>query len=320
MKTKIIIVFITLFFLQIEELYGQNTTAYNLSLYVLVADDKIPEEASRNLETKLQDLLVNSGLANGSYVDRFVLTAKADIVSKDILPTTPVRISQKIELTLMVGDAIENKLFTSRTVTLSGIGINESKAFVAAFSQMNSYRKEFMEMLQQSKNEITVYYTSKCPEIINRANTLFGMQKYDEAIHYLLSVPNICTDCFLQCQTLAETIYWEKTEQESASLFNQAKTEWMKHPDITGACSIAPLINRINPKSRSFTQIEKLRYEISDKLREDERKEWEFQMKKYEDDQAFKLNIVEACRAIGVAWGQGQPQSVTKTIVRSWWW
>ena len=43
-------------------------------------------------------------------------------------------------------------------------------------------------------------------------------------------------------------------------------------------------------------------------------------MKKYEDNQAFKLSIVEACRAIGVAWGQGQPQNVTKTIVRSWWW
>lgn len=174
-------------------------------------------------------------------------------------------------------------------------------------------------MLQQSKDEISIYYRSKCPEIINRANTLSAMQKYDEAIHYLLSVPNIDADCFLRCQTSAEAIYMEKVEQESAALLNQAKTEWMKHPDITGACSIAPLINRINPKSRSFTQIEALRREISDKLREDEKREWEFQMGKYKDSQAFKQSIVEACRAIGVAWGQGQPQNVTKTIVRGWW-
>ncbi len=41
-------------------------------------------------------------------------------------------------------------------------------------------------------------------------------------------------------------------------------------------------------------------------------------MKQYEDKQVFKNSIVEACRAIGVAFGNGQPKEVTKTIIRGW--
>ena len=308
-----------LLFLQSATLYGQYATDRNLFLYVLIADDHIPDEASRNLETKLQSLLAESDWANGDYVDRFVLTAKVDVTSRDIVPSIPARISQKMELTLLVGDVVENKLFTSQTVTLSGIGTTDTKAFIAAFSQVNRHKGAFLEMLIQAKNEIVDYYTNRCPEIIKRANTLSAMQKYDEAIHYLWSVPNICADCFQQCQAAAETIYIQKIDQEAIVLLNQAKNAWMKQPNMEGACSAASLMNAINPQSSSYTQVEQLRKEIADKLREDEQREWEFQMKKYEDNQAFKKSIVEACRAIGVAWGQGQPQNVTKTIIRGWW-
>ena len=118
------------------------------------------------------------------------------------------------------------------------------------------------------------------------------MQKYDAAIHYLMSVPNICTECFMQCQSTAETIYKQKVDYESTVFLKQAQTEWMKQPNADGARAVAPIINKINPYSNVYAQVEELRNEISTKLRDDERKEWEFQMKKYEDSQAFKMSIV----------------------------
>ena len=57
---------------------------------------------------------------------------------------------------------------------------------------------------------------------------------------------------------------------------------------------------------------------ISKKLLADEKKIWDFQKKQYDDKQIFKQSIVEACKAIGVAFGQGQPQNVTRNIISRW--
>lgn len=318
MGKKLIVSLLCLFSFQMNS-YGFSLDEKNISMYALVVDENIPEEASRNLETKLQNILSIQGIVDKDYVDRFVFTAKVDVISKDVLATTPVRISQKMEVTFIVGDVIENKVFGTKTITLSGIGTTETKLLNSAFSRINSKREDLQEMLSEAKEKIVDYYSNNCVEIIERANTMSTMQQYDTAIHSLMSVPNICTKCFLQCQSAAETIYKRKIEYEATVLLKQAQTEWMKQPNAEGARKVAPIIHKINPYSSIYSQVEDLRNEISNKLQEDERKEWEFQMKKYEDSQAFKMSIVEACRAIGVAWGQGQPQSVTKTIIRSWW-
>ena len=314
----ILMLFLWLFQGNVHQAVAQNES--NLSIYAMMADDQMPAEASRNLETRLQSLLAEQGMADNQYVERFVLTAKVNILSKNIIPTAPTRISQKMDITFIVGDVIENKLFTTKAITLSGIGETETKAYINAFSKIKSHAPALREMLQAAKKEIVNYYTNNCATLLERANTLSAMQNYDEAIHYLMSVPNLCTDCFLLCQTTAEEIYKQKIDFEATSLLQQARTEWSKQPNLKGANKVAFLINKINPYSSIYPQVEKLREEISNKLQADEQKEWEFQMKKYEDSQTFKQSIVEACRAIGVAWGQGQPQNVTKTVIRGWLW
>ncbi|MFR3187688.1 MAG: hypothetical protein ACLTOV_06740 [Phocaeicola sp.] len=60
------------------------------------------------------------------------------------------------------------------------------------------------------------------------------------------------------------------------------------------------------------------REEISSKLEAKAKKEWDFRMKQYEDNQVFKRSIVDACKAIGVAFGNGQPKNVTKNIISRW--
>ena len=55
---------------------------------------------------------------------------------------------------------------------------------------------------------------------------------------------------------------------------------------------------------------------ISEKLDRDEVEKKEMARRVYEDKVQFKNSIVDACKAIGVAFGQGQPDSVTKNIRR----
>ncbi len=295
-----------------------QTSQGSITINAIVTDDAIPTEAARNLETKLKRALTANGVADNGYAERFVLTAKVDVTSKDIAPTTPARISQKMDVTFMVGDVIENKLYETCTISLSGIGVNETKAYLSAFSKVSPKQKDLLAMIERAKEKIKDFYSNNCGTIIRKAQTLCGMQKYDEAIFILVSVPNVCNDCYQRCQAETERVYIEKINSEGLEWFSLAENVWMEQPDAIGATKVADLISQINPKSSIYNKVEALRKDISAKLAADEKKEWDFRMKKYDDDQQFKRSIVDACKAIGVAFGNGQPKNVTKSIIHRW--
>ena len=293
--------------------------AQNIGISAQIVDEKIPEEAARQLETKLQNALISNGFVNNGYVERYVLTAKVDITQKDISPTTPARISEKMDITLMVGDVIENKLYSSVTLSVAGIGINDNKTFINAFRNIKGDNPKIQEMLNDAKTKIWDYYTNHCSEIIQKSNSLSSTQSYDEAIFLLSSVPNICDDCFMQCQQQAGVVYQQKIDSEATTLLEKAKTAWAVNQNEQGAKEVANIICQINPKSSIYNQVLSLRNTVNKKLQADEKREWDLKMKQYEDNQAFKRSLVDAATAIGVSWARNQPKTVYKTVIRHWW-
>lgn len=63
----------------------------------------------------------------------------------------------------------------------------------------------------------------------------------------------------------------------------------------------------------------KLRKDVVSWQKTDELREWNFQQMQYEDSLDYKRSIVKACRDVGMAWANNQPQSIVKNIIR-WWW
>lgn len=308
---------------------AQETTTGSISIRAIVADEDIPATATKNIETKLQRALAANGIGDMDYTQRFVLTAKVDVTSNDVVPSNPPRVSKKMDITLIVGDVIENKIYETCTLTAAGIGTNDDKAFVSAFSRINPNNEELQSMLERAKSEIIGYYTANCSGIIANAKSLSGQQKYDEAIARLMSVPDVCTECYKKCQNEAVEIYRKKLDNESSALLNDAKNEWMHSKDAASAARVAEIIGGIDPDWSGYSAVTALRNEISAKLSADEKREWEFKMKQYEDEQALKVrkqkdatemqrDLIGVCREIGVAWGKGQPQTVTKNVIERW--
>lgn len=295
------------------------TDESRISINAIVPDEGIPVEACRNLENKLTRALTASGFADNGYVERFVLTAKVDITQKDVVPSIPARVSQKMDVTFFVGDVIENKVYSSCSVSLAGIGTNETKAFISAFSKVNPQQRDLQYMLTEAKAKIVEFYRNNTDEIIQNAQTLASMQKYDEAIFRLTSVPNVYNEGYKKCQDAAVAVYQQKIDNEAATLLAKAKNVWLQSPDASGAQQVATIIANVNPKASNYASVEAFRKQVENKLQADAKREWEFQMKQYEDNQAFKRSIVSACRDVGVAFGKGQPRSIVRTIVRGWW-
>ena len=99
---------------------------------------------------------------------------------------------------------------------------------------------------------------------------------------------------------------------------NEAKAIWMKQPNAAGAQEVATVISQINPKCQNYSEVVSFRDEVGSKLSADAKRDWDFKMQQYDDNQAFKRSIVDACKAVGVAFGNGLPKSVAKTVVRKW--
>lgn len=295
-----------------------NDDAGRISINAIVADNRIPEEAVRSLELKMRRALTQNGIADNGYTERFVLAAMVSVAQKDIVPANPPRVSQKMELTFLVGDVVENKIIDGYSRSLRGIGVTEAKSFITAFQRFNPDDNGLQEMLSNAKQKIVGYYSGNCDAIIANAGALAATGRFDEAIFRLMSVPDVCHDCYIQCQSAATFVYKDKLFHETASLLERAKAKWTANPDAIGAAQIAEILSRINPQATNYGEVVAFRNEVAEKLDADAKREWEFEMNRYEDNQAFKMSIVDACKAIGVAFGNGQPKSVTKTIIRGW--
>lgn len=246
--------------------------------------DEISPEAAKQLERKMIQLLSSNGISSQDENNRFVITAKVDITSKDIVASTPQRVSEKIDLTLIVGDMIENKIFETVTIPLIGIGINENKAFIAAINQVKPQKAEFKDFLDKAKKKIVDYYAVRCSQIIRDARKMASGNAYDEAIYQLMQVPDIC-DCSKECQDLMVEYTIKRNNAIAAQLLNEARVKWSASPNSEGASDVADIIARIPVNTDSQKDVDALTKSINKKLRDDEKRNWDFKMRQYNDAQ-----------------------------------
>lgn len=297
-------------------------------LNVLVPERKdIPAEAASHYENMLTQMLSKNGIASVDPSNRFVLSLKVDVLSKDILPTAPQRISEKLNLILMIGDAQENKVFETLSIPAIGVGINETKALIYAGKSIQRHSADVAGLIETAKAKIVNYYDARCEQIILEAKQYAASQDYDQALYLLTQVPDVCAKA-KDCQQLAIQYYKERTDYEAAKLLNEAVAAWSSSPDQEGASAAADIISRIPAMTSSQKAVDKLCQQINNKLQGDERRAWEFKLRQYQDQidkekREYNLRVnqanaanqlrrqqIEASRQIGLAYAQHQPQTI----------
>lgn len=259
--------------------------------------ENIPKEAQSNLETKMQRMLSTAGISSRE-ADRFILTSRIDITSREI--NTSGLILQKMEITFLVGDVIEEKIYATATVNAIGAGETDTKAFIKAFQTVKPTNTRIQGMLETAKSRIYEYYTSNCQSILKDADRMCAMQQYDQAIALLVRVPDVNPECFSLCQDKAIEIYNIKINSEGESLIQQAKAAWNLKQDYDGAETALDLLAQVNPQARCVDQANQFINIINEKLRKDEARKaaaeaaaakarWEFKMRQYEDRYALEV-------------------------------
>ena len=304
-----------------------------ISIHAYVPEsEEIPYESHKMLVSKLSQIISANGIADNENVVRFILTAKINVVSKDIVVGPPQRISQKLDITFILGDIDEDKVYSQLTISAIGIGQNLEKSYISAFKNINSKNPAIMAFIQEGKERLLAYYQTHCNELIAEAKKQASQQNYEEALMLLTSIPSVCASCFEESARIATTIYTNMIEVRGAEFLNQARATWANNPSREGAIEATRLLSQINFAASCQTQATSLLKEITVKMNEIDRREWKHQMqvyhdgierekrqwtqnvREYEDNVQAQRMYLKATRDVAIAYAKNQPKKITRVI------
>lgn len=284
--------------------FCQQNDADRISISAVIPDYKdIPAEALQNLEGKLQSLVTAQGNAD-RQTDRFLITARVDVTNKDITQTAPPKVSMKMDITFIIGDVLEDKVYGTHTISTAGIGVNETKAYIQAFQRIKPNNPSLQKFVTDAKHKILDYYNGNCGFIVSDAERKAKMGQYDEALTQLITVPSVCADCYATCQAKSLEVYElrkqaeaAKLDKEGRELIRQARSAWSVKHDYECAQKALDLLAKVDPDAACVAEADKFVTEINDHLRKVEAQQaaaaaarakqlWEFKMRQYEDNVA----------------------------------
>jgi hypothetical protein len=208
--------------------FGQNSAGktddlarVQLSTFVSEQIDGLPSAAKNLLKNKLNKIVTMNGLG-GTQNSRFIITPNISVLFQEVLPGPPRKVVLTLEVNFFIGDGFEGILFASESMTLKGVGNSDTKAYISALKQIKSKNPIFKDFINNGKVKIMEYYNDKCDFIQKDAMTKADRKKYEEAISILLAVPEVCKDCYIECQDLTLKVYKMKLENECVENIQKA--------------------------------------------------------------------------------------------------
>jgi hypothetical protein len=285
-----------------------------LTVWIPETIDGLTPAAEQNLRNKLGQIISRSGIFGEDGASRFIMTANVIMIDKHVLPTAPPKYSYTMDVTLYIGDGMEGKQFSSYNATVSGVGNTETKAYMAALSNIKTNDRNFQHFITQGKNKIIDYFNAQCDVILRQANVFSGMDNYGEALHMLMSVPDVCTECWNKAMAAALPIYQAQIDFDCRSLLLEATNTWNAGQNYNAAERAGKIMSSVNPYASCFGDVMKLAGSIESRVRDVDEREWNF---KYEKEIDLQRSLINAYRDVGVAYGKNQRSSTL--IYKSLW-
>lgn len=269
--------------------------------------EKLPAASQQLLENSLKRVATQTGLvADGSFT-QFFLTAKFDVLDKDIISGPPATVLQNVGVTYYIGDSYDKKIFSTAYVEVKCAGTNDTKMWNDAFKRLNGNGEKVKQMISEGKQAIIKWYDANYQTVLKRAENLMNLHNYKGALTQVLSVPPCCKGYDAACE-LGMKVFKKYLDHEGINLLTTAKAIWAAGQTQEAGKEAMAYLVMIDASSASYPEALKLMKEIQKQVRSD----IDFEIReKYKDSvQLTKLRI-DALRQIGAAWGKGQKPKTT---------
>ncbi|MBB2146358.1 hypothetical protein GM921_12730 [Pedobacter sp. LMG 31464] len=314
-----------IFFIALSSVFGtyaQNTQGKSddlgritLAAYVPEQIEKMPESARSILSNKLNQLISQNGIGGSTLNERFIITANIGVMSKDITGTAPTMMALSLDVTLYVGDGIEGTKFASTTISVKGVGENETKAYISALKNINGNNTSIQAFLESGKARILKYYNTRCDFIISDAQSLAAQGRYEEAFYKLSGIPEASSACYSKARAAIIPIYKKHIDKMCQVRLMEAKTAWAASQNYEGATKAGDILSQIDPNSSCYQDVKTFVGQISKSIKENDTREWNFIFKQQQAD----ADVLKSAYTAAAAYANAQQPAAVIYNVKGWW-
>lgn len=269
-----------------------------LAAFVPEQAENIPTSARQRLTGLMEQVATQNGLGAASTNPRFCIVPMVNVISKEITATAPPMQALNIEVVFFIVDGQSQKIFSQTSFSVKGVGQSEDKAFMQALNGIKPKAGQFKGFVEAGKNKIMEYYNSQCDMVIQGANALVGQKKYEEALFVLLSVPDVCRECYDKCLNLSIEIYTQYANYKCTEYMAGAKAAYA-NMNVDRA---AEFLSKITPDMECYGDAEILVNEIKEKQLADGANVWNFKMKQYDDQIDKDKMMINAGMEVAKSW------------------
>lgn len=274
----------------------------------------MPQAAKNFLKSKIDQVATQNGTGGSSKSPRFIITANVTVVTKDITATAPPMTALTLEVTFFVGDGMTMTKFSSASISVKGVGTNETKAYIEGIKAIRVNAPELKAMVDQGKKKIVEFYNSQCDMILKKADALASQNQFDAALYELNQVPDVCKDCYNKVLTATGPVYKKYADKVCLERLNEAKAIWASAQNSQGAQKVAATLAGVDPEAACMAEVKTFVAEVGKKVLELEKRDWDFQVKVFDSSVELEKQRIEAARQVGIAYGNNQPENVTYNV------
>lgn len=282
--------------------------------YVSEQVEYLPSGARANLQSKLGQIINANGLGHSLYNTRFILTPNIQVINKHIVAAAPPRVALDLEVQLYIGDGMEGTKFGSTSVSVKGVGSNENKAYIHAIQQIKPGNSQVNRLIASAKQRILDYYNTQCDFILKEAEVAAMQNNYDQALFILSGIPRINKECYLKATELIGPVYQQKINRDCEVHLQAARNIWNTGRNYDAALKAVAHLSILEPSSDCYAEAGVLSDNIARRMQEVDDREWNYTLR----EQELEGQRIEAARAVGVSYGENQPQNMTYNV-RGWW-
>lgn len=307
----LIYLFITLILSELS--FAQNIDLGKISVSVVMPNqtEYLDVIQISKLETKITQIVANSGLTSSGF-NTFIIYPVFTINDVSVVEGGMQNISiATCELNLFIKQIDNNIIFSSISKLLKGSGKDKKSAISNALQNIATNDPDFKNFIENGKQKIINYYESSCDDIIKKSESLLKMQKFDEAIGVLMSIPEVITACYKKSSAKAAEIYKAYQNSTCATQVQTAKTN-IANKNYNQALN---LLADIDPASNCFKEASNLAKTIESKIDAEDKKQWELKKEKYKDNVKLEQQRIDAAKEMAVAYYKSQQRTYNYNVI-----
>lgn len=281
-----------------------------LSVIVPQQTEAIDAIATSQLSNKLLRIASQTGVAGGS-ASPFALTAKIDVLGKEILSGSPTMWVYRLGVNLYIVDTADGKIFSATAVEVSCAGASQTKAMINGIGRIGVGNPEIKAFVEQGKAKMLTWYDQNYQQVIKRARSLATLRKFDEALFWLMSMPECCKG-YDAAMAEMSIVYKQFVDRKCEENLAQAQAAWMTGFTRENAAVASVFLSEIYPDAACYQSAVDLVREIKQHMGE----EWKFELRRWDDRVDIELQRAAYARDIAVAYAENQPRENVTLILR----